>query len=238
MSYKSSPNPPVVSSKFWNVLSVLGVVVLLVVVAGCDAVKPESNSVDTQSEDDEVQIRAKSFTRADLTFEPVPIAPGKTFSIQLMDEQLGQDVTRISHEGTEGGRHLLRARFDPLKPASVTVQCRNEKAGTRRKMATLGGSTLKSAQTDEHLVARGDPQPTSYHYIEMGDNVIVEVDYGEGGANGGMKPGGMFKFPSSDEPVECTHVAFELEDVSTSLSADGIRFSGDRQPTFRRKRLR
>lgn len=210
------------------------------VFGGCDAVEPRSDDTDVRSSGpNEVQIESESFTRADLQFDPVSVSPGKTFSIELMDDEIGQDVTRITHEGTSDGSHLLRAQFDPLKPTAVSVRCRNQNEGTQRTMATFGSAKLKSGDTGgAREVARTDStEVSSYHYIDDGETVIVEVDYG-GGSTGGLRPG-VFKFPSSDQPVQCTHVGFVLENVSTPLSADGIRFrGGDRAPSFQRKHLR
>jgi len=202
---------------------------------GCDTVSTRTSvSEEPARADGEVVIEDKEFTRADLQFDPVGLTKGETFSIELVDDDHDQNVTRITHEGTEEGRHLIRAQFDPLDPASVTVKCRNQNSGSERKMATLGGAQLQSKSLSQTPMAKGGPEPTSYHYIDSGETVIVEVDYG--GASG---PGGQFSFPSADQPVECTHVAFVLEDVSTSISADGIRFQGlDQAPTFRHRQFR
>lgn len=202
---------------------------------GCDAVSTRTSvSEKPTGADDEVVIEDKEFTRADLHFDPVGIAQGETFSIELVDNDHDQNLTRITHEGIEGGRHLIRAQFDPLDPASVTVKCRNQNSGMERKMATLGGAQLQPKSLSETPVAKGGPVPTSYHYIDSGETIIVEVDYG--GASG---PGGQFSFPSVEQPVECTHVAFVLEEVSTSISADGVRFQGlDQAPTFRHRQFR
>jgi hypothetical protein len=213
---------------------------VLGVLAGCDAVSIESGEVDRRSDDpNEVEIRADSFTRADLLFEPVSISEGETFSIELMDANRDQNVTRITHEGISDERKVLRAHFDPLQPASVDVNCRNEKADTEQRMATIQAPKLKSSDNGTGAIASMEKEPTSYHYIENGDDVIVEVDYDTDTSTEGVTPGAVFDFPSSTDPVQCTHVGFVLEGVSGSVAANGVRFNGgDREPRFRKKNLR
>lgn len=214
-------------------LPVIAVSILIGVLVGCDTVEVRTGE-EAETTPNEVTIQADDFTRADLLFEPVSLASGETFSIDLMDEELGGQVTRITHEGTSDDRHLLRAQFDPLNPASVEVQCRDKKAGTQQTMATLGGAALKSGTVSG--VARSHAEPTSYHYIQDGPTTVVEVDYDQESETNGIDPGGLFDFPASDQPVQCTHVAFVMEDVSSTLTADGIQFEGDR-PSFRKKRV-
>lgn len=209
------------------------------VLAGCDAVSLQSEEVDRQSDDpNEVEIRADSFTRADLLFEPVSVSEGETFSIELMDANRNRNVTRITHEGIADERTVLRAQFDPLQPASVAINCRNENTDAERKMATIQSPKLKSSDNEVEEVASTQDEPTSYHYIEDGDDVIVEVDY-DTDTSEGVTPGAVFDFPSSTDPVQCTHVGFVLEGVSGSVAANGVRFSGgDREPQFRKKEIR
>lgn len=214
-------------------LSLIAATLLIGGLVGCDTVELRTGE-EAETTSNEVTIQSDDFTRADLQFEPVSLASGETFSIDLMDEELGGQVTRITHEGTSDGRHLLRAQFDPLNPASVEVQCRDKKAGTQQTMATLGGAALKSGNVSG--VARSHAEPTSYHYIQDGPTTVVAVDYGQEGGTSGIDPGGAFDFPALDQPVECTHVAFVMEDVSSTLTADGIQFDGDR-PSFRKKRV-
>lgn len=215
-------------------------VVVLGVLAGCDTVSLETGEVDRRSDDpNEVEIRADSFTRADLLFEPVSVSEGETFSIELMDANRDQNVTRITHEGISDERMLLRAQFDPLQPASVAVNCRNENADTEQKMATIQPPKLKSSDNATSAIATMEKEPTSYHYIDDGDEVIVEVDYDTDTSTEGVTPGAVFDFPSSDTAVQCTHVSFALEGVSGSVAASGVRFSGgDREPRFRKRELR
>jgi hypothetical protein len=224
-------HPPV--SRATTALPLIAATLLIGGLVGCDAVELRTGE-EAETTSNEVTIQPDDFTRADLQFEPVSLASGETFSIDLMDEELGGQVTRITHEGTSDGRHLLRAQFDPLNPASVEVQCRDKKAGTQQTMATLGGAALKSGNVSG--VARSHAEPTSYHYIQDGPTTVVAVDYGQEGGTSGIDPGGAFDFPALDQPVECTHVAFVMEDVSPTLTADGIQFDGDR-PSFRKKRV-
>lgn len=236
----SPPNNSVMTSHSFSrattalrTLPLIAATVLIGVLVGCDTVEFRAGE-EAETTPDEVSIQSDDFTRADLLFKPVSLSSAETFSIDLMDEELGGQVARITHEGTSDDRHLLRAQFDPLNPASVEVQCRNKKADTQQTMATLGGAALKSG--DVSGVARSNADPTSYHYIQDGATTVVEVDYGQDGGTDGVDPGGVFRFSASDRPVQCTHVAFVMEDVSSTLTADGIEFEGDR-PTFRKKRV-
>ena len=105
-------------------------------------------------------------------------------------------------------------------------------------MATLSTDDLTAKKEGGKVFAHATDGPTSFHYIDHGHTVIVEVDYNMPSSQF-ENPGAMFKFPSSEESVECTHVGFVLRDVSRSLTADGVRFSGgDRKPSFRKKRFR
>ena len=203
---------------------------LLGIVAGCDTTSTSSSDETSRAEG--VTIESDDFTRADLKFEPVSVASGEPFSISLMDQDLGGRAARITHEKTADGEHALTAQFDPLQPTSVSVTCKNKKSGTAQKMATLRSPKLKSGG-ELGPVASTTHGPTSFHYIDYGDYLIVEVDYGD------ATPGTMVDFPSADQPKECTHVSFALDGVSTSLSADGVQFDGvNRRPEFRQRRFR
>ena len=205
-------------------------VAFLGVVAGCDTTS--TTSADESSSTDGVTVESDDFTRADLKFEPVSVSSGEPFSISLTDNELGGSAARITHEKTDDGKHELTARFDPLQPTSVSVTCKNKKTGSTQKMATVQSAKLKSGG-ELGPVASTTSGPTSFHYIDYGHNVIIEVDYGD------ATPGTMVDFPSSDAPKECTHISFGLDGVSTSLSADGVQFDGvNRRPTFRQRDFR
>jgi hypothetical protein len=201
---------------------------------GCDTVELRSEEGGDTESSDEVEIRSDAFERADIRFEPVAVAPGETFSVGLMDETREGDVTRIVHEGREDGSYQLRAQFDPLNPTSVAVRCRNVEKNTQKTVARLDAPTRKSG--DLSGTARTSREPTSYHYIEDGENVTVEVDYDTNTGTEEVVGGGVFQFPSADEPMTCTHVAFELEGVSRSIRASGVRFDG-REPTVLSQRF-
>jgi hypothetical protein len=225
------------STAAFRPLSLVVAAVLAGVLIGCDTVELRTGDDAETDSPDEVAIQSDDFTRADLLFEPVSLSSGETFSIDLMDEELGGRAARITHEGTSDGRYLLRAQFDPLNPTSVEVRCRNVEAGTQKTMATLGGETLKSGGVNGNMVARGDStEPTSYHFIQDGPTTVVAVDYDQETSSSGVDVGGAFTFPSSDRPRQCTHVAFVMEDVSSTLTADGIEFRGDR-PAFRERQV-
>lgn len=216
-------------------LPLLVAVALIGALVGCDTAELRPDEAPPRS--DEVAIQSDDFTRADLLFEPVSLASGETFSIDLMDQELGGRAARITHEGTSDGRYLLRAQFDPLDPTSVEVRCRNVETGTRRTVATLGGRALKSGGVTGNVVARGDStEPTSYHYIQDGPTTVVAVDYDREIQSSEVDGGAAFTFPAADRPRQCTHVAFVLEDVSSRLTADGIEFEGGR-PDFREKSI-
>jgi hypothetical protein len=209
------------------------------VISGCDAgtIQPEHQADPS----DRAQVTAESFDQADLQYDPVSLEAGETFSIELIDDQIDRGVTRIVHEGAADGRHRLRAHFAPLNPSSVTVMCRNERTGMEQKMETLSGDDLSKGEDDS--LARISRDPDSYHYIDNGDNTIVEVDYDKPSSKKSLsqdaRPGAGFRFAEASQPVRCTHVSFVLDGVSTSLSADGIRFGGDVEaPTIRKKKLR
>jgi hypothetical protein len=106
-------------------------------------------------------------------------------------------------------------------------------------MKTLSGDDLS---TGTGPMAATTQDPDSYHYIDNGDHTIIEVDYDQPEvktANGAARLGAAFEFDKASQPVRCTHVSFALEGVSTSLSADGVRFGGDVEaPTIRQKKLR
>jgi len=207
---------------------------VLGVAGGCDAVNVQSDSASDSS--------PASFDKADLLYEPVSLASGDLFSIELVDDQFGQAVARIVHEGTAGGEHQLRARFTPLQPSSVTVVCRNEATGAKQTMTTLNRDGL-TAKSGTGAVATSDDDRDSFHYIDNGDNIIVEVDYKED-SDDSMEETSQdgeagFRFKSTSQSVQCTHVSFALEGVSSSLSADKVRFGGDVEaPEIRKETYR
>lgn len=203
------------------------------VLIGCDTARnTDSDGTADQSDGaNEVVIESESFTKANLKFELMSVSPEDTFSITLGDEDPDQNEPRIIHEGTKEGNHNLRAEFDPLQPSSISVECRNENTGTTRNMATVRSKDLKS-DGSHNPVANTRDFPSSFYYINDGNNILVSVDYG------GLDLGTMVNFPSSEKPVECTHVSFVLEEVDSSFSAEGIRFGGiDHEPTFRHRQF-
>jgi hypothetical protein len=214
-----------------RVLLVFAIAVGVVSLGGCDtATSPQSSDDQARiGTSEKVVIESSGFTRADLRFEPISVSAGETFSINLTDNEKGS-VTQITHEGTQEGRHIIKAQFDPLNPASVDVKCKNINEGEEKMMATLNaGGLSKNGPTQ---VASTTYDPSSWHYYEDNKTVFVEVDYG------GTAPGSMFNFPSSDEPVECTHVSFALQGVSTPFSADGVQFRGiDEAPAFKQRQF-
>jgi len=103
-------------------------------------------------------------------------------------------------------------------------------------MHTLNPDELVSKSAGKST-AMSEEDPNSFHYIDNGDNIVVEVDYDTKGSKT-KSVAGRFDFASADQSVRCTHVSFKLKDVSASVSADDIRFGGDvKAPSIREKRL-
>jgi len=149
MNFSASPSSP---SKVRQAFALVLAAAMLGAIGGCDTsqVRPDRPS-DSSTEP---QATGEDFDEADLFYEPVSLAPGETFSIELIDEQLDGGAPRIVHEGTADGDQRLRARFAPLQPSSVTITCRNEITRTKRTITTLTGDGLATgiahvAMTDE-----------------------------------------------------------------------------------------
>ena len=209
-------------------VAVLVAAITLGVMGGCDAVNVHS--------DDQTDPVTTAFDRADLLYEPVSLASGDRFSIELVDNQFDESIARLVHEGTHDGEYRLRARFSPLQPSKVTVTCRNELTGAKQRMHTLNPEELGPKSAADSTVD-SEQEPNSFHYIDNGDNIVVEVDYDTEDSKA-KSVAGRFDFASADQSVRCTHVSFKLKDVSASVSADDIRFGGDvKAPSIREKRL-
>lgn len=223
------PNDKIAFSALRNALFLISALAIFGMLGGCDVTEFSSSSLDDgPNTSSEVQIDAESVERIDLQFEPVSLSLGETFSIGLFDNNHDRPVARIIHEGISGRDQSLKADFGLLSPTEVTVRCRNEMTGTAQTMATLD-PVVFDVEGGLQPVAKSDDDPDSYHYIDTGDDVIVEVDYDEedDSKSTSTTPGPSFTFPSSDRAVQCTHVSFVLSGVSTSLSPDGVRFAGD-----------
>ena len=206
-----------VSRSIRAALSVVLAAGVLGAIGGCDAVTVQSENPTETTE---------SFDKADLQYEPVSLASGELFSIELTDDQFEQAAARIVHEGTADGGQRLRARFTPLNPSSVTVTCRDERRGTKQKIATLTGDQL-TAKSSTGTTATTSDIPDSFHYIDTGDNIIVEVDYETDEAEVKQGAEGGFNFQSASQTVRCTHVSFSLEGVTADVTADDVQFGGD-----------
>lgn len=221
-----------------RLLLLFATVVGLGLLGGCDSAGDASSSnsaeEDQQTNTDEVVIESKSFTEANLQFRPSSISPEKTFSIVLPGENPSQGEPRITHNKVGENKHELQARFDPLDVESISVECRNENTGHTQKMATMDASELDAKASSTVRCCVSDEWPTSFH-IGIGEhNYTWSVDYG-----GVTDPGTMVDFPNSDEPMECTHVSFKMEDVDDPFEASGIRFEGvDQAPTFHHREFK
>jgi hypothetical protein len=221
-------------------LPLLLAALVLAAVGGCDTVNHRSSATDRADDATEAHVDAESFEQADLQFEPVSLAEGETFSVELKDKQFERGVTRITHEGTADGTQRLTARFDPLQPSSVSIRCRNKPAGTQQTVKTLSGDDLA---LDGEPIAYAKKKPTSYHYIDTGETVIVSVDYDQKAPVEVGEPVSSMRFvspaPSAKKAASCTHVDFVLRDVSERLSPDGIHFHGDvAAPSLKKKAFR
>lgn len=218
---------------FYRVRSaaILLLLVTLGVTVGCDAVNVHYNDATQRSGDD-----PDSFSKAEMFFDPVAISPGESFSIDLIDDQHEHPVARIIHERTTDEELLLTADSDVLNAEAVSIKCRNQETIVQREKTQLMSLSTAKAGNSE-MVAKSDQEPTSYHYYDNGETVIVEVDY-EGEQENQTTGSGhaLIQFPSSDQPVECTHVGFVLDGLSTTISANEVRFSGVREePTIRKQ---
>lgn len=206
--------------------------VMVSVTTGCDAVNVHYNEVPDQQADEDPD----SFHEAEMYFEPVTISPGESFSIDLIDDQHDRPVARIIHQRTADDELLLTADSDVLTAEAVSIKCRNEETVVQREETQLMSPSTAKAENAQ-MVAKAEKEPTSYHYYDNGETVIVEVDYEGEEESQSSGPGhALIQLPSSNESVQCTHVGFVLDDVSTAVSANEVRFSGVREePTIRKQ---
>ena len=197
---------------------------------GCDAVNVHSStSSDTpRRQSSELRIEAEALNEANLFFESGSISEGETFSIELIDDQRGEPVARITHEGVERGRKLVKTDFEQMQPTSVTMECRN------RGEVLYSQETDLTSSPDEPTYSGGSEgvttmqEPDSYHYVDNGESVLVAVDYEDDTKSNTMeeRSAASVQFASSAQALQCTHIYFTLDGVSPSVSADGILFSG------------
>lgn len=211
---------------FLLLLAMVGVTV------GCDAVNVHYNEATGQRAGDDPD----SFTKAEMFFEPVALSPGELFSIDLIDDQHDSPVARIVHQRTADGELLLSADSDVLNAEAVSIKCRNQETVVQREETRLMSPTTAKAGNAQ-MVATSDQEPSSFHYYDNGETVLVEVDYEGEEESQASGPGqALIQFPSSDQSIRCTHVGFVLDGVSTAISANGVRFSGVREePTIRKQ---
>lgn len=211
---------PHVPSTLKPLIPLLLAAAVLAVLGGCDAsTLNSSEDADRAGDATEVPLADDAFARADLQYEPVSLAPGETFSIALNDARRDGPVTRLVHEGTPDGRHALKAFFAPLEPSSVTIRCHNKLAGTEQTIAERDGDAFGPGSGGQP-VAKSDDDPDSYHVEVSEDGTYIGVDYAQ------QRTAPTFDFPGTDQPVQCTHVLFELEGV-TGLAPTGVQFGGD-----------
>lgn len=215
----------------------LCVCMFLVALGGCDGVTVQTpHDVDDPMDAQNVRINTEPFTHVDLLFDSGAIPPGESFTIELLDDEHEQPVTRISHEGLSDGRQRLAVNFHPLDPASVAIECQNE--GTRVYRDDLPLPSNNQNEVDMK-VATTDDEPDSYHYSEEDGDVVVSVDYENAEEKSAESVGtASVQFASTDEPASCTHVVFALTGVSTGFTPNGILFNGATQkPTFQKKKF-
>lgn len=202
---------------------------------GCDAVTVHTSTSDTDVvETKTATIDVESFTQADLWFAPMRVPAGEALTIAVVGQERNQDVARVVAERKDDGEYLLKTDFSPLEAASVVLECRNQ-GSVKHRMRTKQSSP-RTTDVGVQTMATSDDDISSFHYDDSGETVIVEVDYEEETYDATSKRGlgqASVQFLGSDEIDTCTHVAFELEGVSTSILASGIDFRGiEEEPSF------
>jgi hypothetical protein len=204
--------------------------VLLGVLGGCDAVKVRSGDSSPSEQSSGFEIEAEALNEANLYFESGSISEGEALSIELIDRQQGEPVARITHEGVEEGRKLVKTDFDALKPTSVTMECRNHGKVLYSRKTDLTPKGVATTHDDDDG-EKDDPytrqEPDSYHYSDNGETVIVGVDYEDDtSGQSAERSAAAVQFASGAKSLQCTHIYFTLDGVSPSFSPDGVLFSG------------
>ncbi len=198
---------------------------------GCDAVKVRSpDDASGGDRSSKLRIDAEALNEANLFFESGPISEGEALSIELVDNQNGEAAARITHEGGENGKKLLKTDFRSLQPTSVTMECRNHGKvlySEKTNLAPTSSATTHGDDDDDDETESVQQEPDSYHYQDTGETIDVGVDYNDDSNSQSAEPSAAaVQFKSSTQTRQCTHIYFTLEGVSESFSPDGILFSG------------
>jgi len=224
----------------WSVLLVAGIIVALI--AGCDglgsaehratAIANSSNAGQAQSQSG-LHLSPGAFTEIDLHFKPVSVPTGESFTMSMTGTNDEREIARVTHRNPKDKELALSAEFGSFDVQSVVVRYRVHDT-------VVQTDTLAVADPGNRVpVGRSSEEPTSWHYKEVGDQVIVVVDYdGDESKNvwaQGQKASGdnssSFRKTTIDpaydaSPVQCTHVAFVVSGVSSSIEPRGVKMHG------------
>jgi len=207
---------------------------------GCDAadVRLEERT-DPAETSTVVQLETDTLGRAHFHFTPVSIPSGIPFSIEVLNRIADKQIARLVHE-REGEAYRLTAKFGGLDASPITVECRHRGTVIREKTIDL-----PSTPRDEFspvAVGTSDKEPTSFHYVEDGDNVSIEVNYeteepqAQTSQRSSVRAASMH-FQWANQPATCTHVGFTLGDASPLITPGRVEFRGAEAPTFTKKEI-
>lgn len=212
------------------------------VFVGCDAVNVHTSDSNIDVvEKKTATIEVESFTQADLWFAPMTVPSGEALTIAVIGQDRNEDLARVVAERKENGEYVLKTDFSSIEAASIVLECRDQGTVKQRVRTSTKTSSARTADVGVQTMATSDDDISSFHYDDSGETVIVEVDYEDGdkqATHSGGAGQAAVQFFGSENVVNCTHVAFELEDVSTSILASGIDFRGaDEEPTFYKRAI-
>jgi hypothetical protein len=220
----------------------LAAAVIVVLLAGCDGLGSDADGFAEAREpsDDQpvqsrnaLQLRPGPFTEADLHFEPVAVAPGEAFTMSMVGADNGRGVAQVVHRNPGEGDLAVSARFGSIDARRIVVRYRVQRTVVRKDTLSATGPN------NEVSVGRSSKEPTSWHYEEVGDQVIVVVDYNEDSSKSARKNGAAPRGrnrstvrqttidPAYAAPsVQCTHVAFVVPKAPSSVEPRGVRMRG------------
>lgn len=221
----------------WSALLAAGIIVSLL--AGCDGFGgvEQGEAPETGPGHDEraharnaLELTPGSFSEADLHFKPVAVAPGESFTMSMVGTDDERALAQVVHRNRDDGDLALSARFESFDTQTVVVRYRIQNTVMRRD--TLSGISLE----DGVPVGKSSKEPTSWHYKEVGDQVVVVVDYDnddskstetatEGDARGALRTTTIDPAYSASA-VECTHVAFVVPGPASSAEPKGVKMHG------------
>ncbi len=167
-----------------------------------------------------VLIETAGYRRGNLFFRPVTIGAGGAFSMALVSTG-GKPLARVlQYRPTRDEVYHLAVDLSGLGAEAFTLVLRDEDRVVYRKE----GIRLRS---DTTVAATTDEEPTSYHYIEDGDDIIIEVDYENAEQDQLQKASVTPVFGEETEAFQVTHVAFIPEGRRLlSPQIAGVRMTG------------